>query len=232
MSELLDRDVWLEWSPAWVKAHLVAVGEGEATVSAVVELTTALPRQVTPFALNEGLEAEQRDIETMLKALTSVTAAVCGEGQGRRVRQLVLNPSGRSVVAIGRENTVLTPAVLMPEGCDLPKPPAALLDEAVAREVRRYANVTAWLCHWMSGEWIGLLDQGPLGLPTLATTGDYDPERSAWDKAQATLTWSPLLVPERAVMAQVIPLRAKALGVPAFTPIVGRLTGRPREARG
>ena len=202
-------------------------------MSAEVELLKGLPGGLTAFDLTSiGVEGEARDMEAIVSGLRSATAAVCGEGQGKRVRQVVLSPATRSVVAVGRENALLTPALFVPEGEDLPQPPAALLPEATAAQVRRYASVAAWLCHWMSGEWIGLLGRAPLGLPVVAETGEYDPRREAWQRARATLTWSPLLVPERAVMAQIAPVRAEPLGVPAFTPIVGRLTGRPQEARG
>ena len=149
--------------------------------------------------------------------------SVCGEERGLQLSMLVLNPKVRSVLAVGRENVRLTPALFLRGREDLPMPPSRYLPEHIVGEVRRYVSVEAWLVNWLTREWIGLQNRAPLGLPTVKKSGNYAQDRGHWEEARAVLTHSPLLVPEGTVMAQIQPMRAKVLEVAPYTPITGRL---------
>ena len=122
--------------PDGVSGALVRRGEPGATCR--VELPASPPE--LPRLLPHG---PHRRAEDVLRAVVSICQGLCGEGVGADVATLELRTTCRSVLAVGRENRILTAVSFAVVKGD----PLLALPDGAQAAVRRYVGIGALVVH-------------------------------------------------------------------------------------
>ncbi len=195
----------LHLTPDAVEARL---GDASARIDALAPAAD-LHRWPAPWRQTDPLH--------LLRAVEGVLTAAALEGPP--LAAIEVHVTGRTLLAVGRENVPRTALAWAPEGAEAPPPPA-LLPAALAAGVSRYATAGAWVVRWLTREWIDVRGHAPLGLPLDPATQDYPRDPAAFRALGVRLTACPLLAPPGAVLAQLAPEVAARLGLPPFTPLL------------